>query len=467
MTQTEQILEYIDGMLDPHAEQTLFDAMARQPELRSALRQFIAIGDAVRADREAYTPPAHVERSLMSGLGMEPGLAAPVAGAVAGTGLFARLTSLGGRLLGMVVAFLLGALLAGGTVYLMMQPSPTADVMAGNRAAVQRNTDAGGPAGSDKGSSGGAVPQAGGGTGGNDADAGHGTNTVGTETFSGREDVAEAAGSRLNDHIMNGRARSRESATALHSGDDGVRDRSGAGGRGSLPDGNLPRSEDRRMVEDGGEISDGMAVREIEPAMLRPVPVLREELQAAPAELVPQSAPENLQEPVPFGGEDAAANDGVLAVELRRNFGGTFNPNQARRSTPAFDNWMFGMMVRPSELFSFGIEAGHESFDQTLYYSDDDTLQVEQRPSFVWVGVAGRLRVAELPLADADAFLQGTVAYSTGGPVVRMRLAGQMPLAGGLDAIAGLETSALVYTFRNQYALSGRWGFTTGVMWTF
>ena len=79
MTQSEAILEYIDGTLDHDAEQALFDSMARHPELRSTLRQFISIGSAVHADREAYAPPAHVEQALLAGLGLVPSSTGAVA----------------------------------------------------------------------------------------------------------------------------------------------------------------------------------------------------------------------------------------------------------------------------------------------------------------------------------------------------------------------------------------------------
>ncbi|MDB5035639.1 MAG: hypothetical protein JWQ98_2880 [Chlorobi bacterium] len=130
MTQSEAILEYIDGTLGHDAEQHLFESMARQPDLRSTLRQFISIGQAVHADREAYAPPAYVEHALLSGLGIPP-IASAVATGAAGAGLMARLGLSGWRIWGMVGSFILGALLAGGTVY-MANGTSRATVIAGN-----------------------------------------------------------------------------------------------------------------------------------------------------------------------------------------------------------------------------------------------------------------------------------------------------------------------------------------------
>ncbi|MEP7219135.1 MAG: hypothetical protein ABI876_09475, partial [Bacteroidota bacterium] len=129
MTQSEAILEYIDGTLGHDAEQHLFESMARQPDLRSTLRQFISIGQAVHADREAYAPPAYVEHALLSGLGIPP-IASSMASAAAGAGLMARMGLSGWRIWGMVASFILGALLAGGTVY-MANGTSQATVIAG------------------------------------------------------------------------------------------------------------------------------------------------------------------------------------------------------------------------------------------------------------------------------------------------------------------------------------------------
>ena len=122
MTQSELILEYIDGTLDGGAEQTLFEDMVQHPELRSELRQYISIGEAVRADREAFAPPAHIERSLMAGLGLSP-----LAGTIGGGGASAVATGAAGvaakvgmvKLWSLVTGFVIGVLLAGTTVYLV------------------------------------------------------------------------------------------------------------------------------------------------------------------------------------------------------------------------------------------------------------------------------------------------------------------------------------------------------------
>lgn len=488
MTQTELILEYIDGMLDSDAEQGLFDAMARHPELRSALRQFIVIGDAVRADREAYTPPAHVERALMAGLDIGTSYApAAAATAAGGMGLLGRLSALGGRFLSVIAAFLLGALLAGGIVLMLDGGDETGTIAtesARNRGAdngtiadARRNTESGGTAPDD-------VPQM-----GQNAQNRNSPSPSSSATSSegraadgaspvrdGREapalrSTAASSPERVMMNSSSSNTRSRQSRHSSSSGVDGLgTDRSGGrdgSGNGGKVTENVSMNNNDAHSTVPPASSSISTVPDVLPVVPRTAASSREDMRSVPVELAPESLPENFPAPVEFQFEETEQQDAILAVELRRNIGGPFNPNKARRNMPALDNYMIGMMWNPREMFSLGFEAGQESFDQILHYSDDDTLQVEQRPSFMWLGLAGRLRMGQLPFAGADAFVQGTIAGSTGGPIMRMRVGGELPLAGGISAMMGLETSALVYTFRDQLSITGRWGVTVGGMWNF
>lgn len=501
MTQTELILEYIDGGLDLDAEQGLFDAMARHPELRSALRQFIVIGDAVRADREAYTPPAHVERALMAGLDIGASYAPAATVAAGGLGLLGRLSAFGGRFLSVIAAFLLGALLAGG-IMLMTDRGDEAGTIAGrsaqNRGAgdgtiadARRNTESRDPAS-------GAVPQMGGSAENRNAASSSGSQSVtdgrGADGTGSGRDGGQAPALRSTTSSSTDRTITNSNAARNSSGQSSRSNRSGVDRLGNTRSGNNGSASNDGNGNDGSRISSSAlssnegkvmekddasaraqsasnstnTIPDVLPVAPRTEASSRETMRGVPVELTPESLPENFPAPVEFQFEDTEQKDAVLAMELRHNFvGGPFNSNKARRSTPAFDNSMFSVIANPRDVFSFGVEGGRESFDQTLHYSDDDTLQVEQRPSFMWLGATGRLRMGGLPFAGADAFVQGTIAGSAGGPIMRMRVAGEIPVFSHLNAMVGLETSALVYTFRDELSITGRWGITTGLMWNF
>lgn len=485
MIQNEQILEYIDGLLGPDAEQALFDAMARQPELRSALRQFISIGDAVRSDREAYTPPSDVERALMNDLGL--GNLAPYAGAPAVSGAIARLSSFGGRFWGMMMSFLLGALLAGSTVVYVMSDRAD-DRIAAERSAPSATGDAapgdaapGGAAPGDAESEGksadsrapGVVPQSGGGM----ADA---------------SPVADDA-VRMNATAING---NREGGTGLASSSSrrngerpaGQRLGSSRSGSGTYhSDGALGGGSDNRRQGGGGPLdASGSAIVSQPPALAdtpsgasgsgmasRPdvTPVQPRNMgrrAEIPRDNVMEDMPARVpQEPVDLVPEPDGAGDRTrsITLEARLNLGGAYNPNNALRSPSPTDDLMGSLLFHPSNSFALGLEIGKESYDQTLYSVSTDTLQVEQRPSYLWFGATGRLYLGELPFNGIETFVQGTAAYSTGGPVMRLRLGGRMPLAPAWDVTFGVETAGLIYTFQDRQSVSGRWGITGGVQW--
>ena len=141
MNQSDQMLEFIDGTLGVPQEQELFEQLAVHPELRTELRHYVQIGDAVRADREAFAPPADVERRLLGGLGLLPlgGAAAGTAGAAAG-GLFGT-SLLKGGLLHLIGGFILGALLAGGGVwYALDRSGDPSDAVAATSRAPERSS---------------------------------------------------------------------------------------------------------------------------------------------------------------------------------------------------------------------------------------------------------------------------------------------------------------------------------------
>ncbi len=475
MIQNEQILEYIDGLLDPDAEQTLFDAMARQPELRSALRQFIAIGDAVRSDREAYTPPSDVERALMNDLGLRN--LAPYGGAPAVSGAISRLSSFGGRFWGMMLSFLLGALLAGSTVaYVMNDPSGTrimaerdAPSAAGDAAPGASSGGAasqGNPAG---GRAPGAVAQAGGGMADipsrTDGAAGVNGNGAGGTDPAAPSSTQGNGGGSAGQRLRSSRTASGtyRSEGALGGGPDNRR-QGGGGSLGASGPATVPPPPSLADTPSDASGSGLGALPDVTPVRPRTASRSVEMPRENAMEDAPPRAP---QEPVQLLQEPDGAGDRTrsITLEARLNLGGAYTPNNALRSPSPTDDLMGAILFHPANSFAVGLELGKESYDQTLYSVSADTLQVEQRPSYLWFGATGRLYLGELPFNGIETFLQGTAAYSTGGPVLRLRLGGRMPLAPAWDVTFGLETAGLIYTFQDRQSVSGRWGISGGVQW--
>lgn len=474
MIQNEQILEYIDGLLGPDAEQALFDAMARQPELRSALRQFISIGDAIRSDREAYTPPSDVERALMNNLGL--GNLAPYAGAPAVSGAISRLSSFGSRFWGMMMSFLLGALLAGSTAVYVMSDTADNRIVAGREApdaagdAVPGRVAPGGAASermpADKRSPG-AVPQSGAAmadaSGDGDEAAGMNGNTAGTANAPS----GGGNGERLAEYrTRSGRSNASSTASGAYRSDrtlgGGSDNRRRGGGGASAP----ATVSQPPALADRSDGNSGIApLPDVTPVQPRQTDQRAEIPRESLMDDAPSRAP---QEPLPLAPEPDGDADHTrsITLEARLNLGGAYNPNNALRNPSPTDDLMGAVFFHPTNSFALGLELGKESYDQTLYSVSTDTLQVEQRPSYLWFGATGRLYLGELPFNNIETFVQGTAAYSTGGPVVRLRLGGRMPVSPAWDVTFGLETAGLIYTFQDRQSVSGRWGISGGVQWT-
>lgn len=72
MNYSEQIHDYLDGILDHSDEADLLTAIAQSTELRDELRHAIALKAAFKTDVQALTPPPHLTSSIFANLGFAP-----------------------------------------------------------------------------------------------------------------------------------------------------------------------------------------------------------------------------------------------------------------------------------------------------------------------------------------------------------------------------------------------------------
>jgi class 3 adenylate cyclase len=103
-TQIEQLQQLLDGELDPIHESTLFGELAINGDLRTELREQIAIKNAVQDDRMTIMPPAALTNTLFTGMGFAAPLAGAAAGAAGGSMLMQWLTRLGIPVLSAITA---------------------------------------------------------------------------------------------------------------------------------------------------------------------------------------------------------------------------------------------------------------------------------------------------------------------------------------------------------------------------
>lgn len=104
----EALYAFLDGELDPHNEQPLFDELAAQPELRTEMKDLLAIRNAVH--RDAVFPPPQTDMGLAPlPLGAAAG-ATSMAGSTAGTSSAlwpSVMSGIGGAVLGAAIMALI------------------------------------------------------------------------------------------------------------------------------------------------------------------------------------------------------------------------------------------------------------------------------------------------------------------------------------------------------------------------
>lgn len=131
-----QLHAFLDGELDNLAEQPLFDELAANPALRSEMRDLLMIRNAVL--RDVMSPPPSAEAAIMAAAGLVSSSAAAIGSAAAVHGAAAAAAtsagvwsniirfSLGGVMVGAVVAYLLLTSRDPGTNSSALQPKTVA-----------------------------------------------------------------------------------------------------------------------------------------------------------------------------------------------------------------------------------------------------------------------------------------------------------------------------------------------------
>ncbi|MFP4527980.1 MAG: anti-sigma factor family protein [Candidatus Kapaibacterium sp.] len=114
MDYTKLIHEFVDGTLSPEHEEELFASLRSNDELRSELKQQMAIKSAVRSDTKAFTPSAASTMAIFGELGFTPPQSPPPAGgssatsagagAASGAGIMAWLGQFSQGLIGGAIA---------------------------------------------------------------------------------------------------------------------------------------------------------------------------------------------------------------------------------------------------------------------------------------------------------------------------------------------------------------------------
>jgi len=440
MMQSEHILEYLDGALDPAAEQQLFEMLAGHPELRSTLRGYVQISDAVRGDREAFTPPAAVEAALMRQLGFIPAPSTTRTG-----GWIAML--LGSRGFGLIVAFVLGALLTAGALQVVPEWRAPSTVRVGG---VRSSLLPGRAAAATATSSVTAIPVAVGGNGLSGVQPAASHPAVHHTARSHEPTIPNVSVAKTTTPTTNRISRTRFANRAGgDSGNDLIPSSTQAAAREEVTETDLIQPSTSPPVLFAASDAQVFPASVISPAM---------SIGKRAIDDTETSEYRRIDEPFPLVPvADNRDRRGQFMIEVRRAVSMDLVDVQAREvSGSPFEGSTVGGYVRLTPFIALGAEIGGERYAQRIPFADGDTVAIEQRPMCLWGGAA--LRIYPREISGFDPIVQGGVGISTAGPIVQGRIGLARELLAGLRLGFGLEVSTLFYNAAGTGQASGRWG---------
>lgn len=454
MTQSDQILEFIDGGLSEDAEQQLFHAMASERELRSELRQHVSISRAVQSDRDAFAPSTRLDSALLTSLGLMPAAGvAPTAGAGAAAGF------LGGAkgVMAVAGAFVLGVILAGGGLYFgLMNRSATlgSSVHAVNTAfmaGVNRQAPAYGQPGIAAAAT---------------TDTAVAPGTAVAPAVAPQNNAAAPAPRVITKYVTK--------YVPRYINADG--NNSGGNRTDATAQNNAPVSDQAGVVTSTDAARDAATAAQADtrtvslaPARQIPGQTLLNNAQSAapdgPASLMQKNPLPVQQSSKPA--DQAPAVPARVIAEARGQSAQAMRNSPARQPERKFpENFVGALYYNVDNNLSLGIEGGQERYVQSLMVNSNDVLLIEQRPLLTWGGVTARYTYRGLPTPQLQPFVQMTAGATSTGPMLRGRAGARYAfnLFNREAAVAvGAELSSLFYRYNGEYSASGRWGITYGL----
>lgn len=408
------IQDLLDGELDSMHEQQLFAELSVNGDLRTELRQQLAIRSAVHHDRMGLVPPAALTNSVFAGLGFATPLAGAAASAAAGgSALVQWLGRLGLPILSAIAAAGLTLAVSEGVGSTSMPPPTT---VASEEIARPPVT------GSDV------------------------STTVSQPEITSAPATAPRASSqadldrirdleRLNSQLM---AELRDSRDRLAAAEADVAQHSSS----SVATTSDQAPEDQR-------VRSYLPISSID--LSTSITLQRESA-------TPTYVPRTL----------SATSDYVLypsfLIQLRGLSASNITNVSADPETRWYDHAGVALMYQLSDRSTFGVEFGSEPFPQVFEGSrSGQVIRYEQQPSSMWAGAMYRHTLPRLGTTSFAPFAQALIGGTRFGPLGRATVGLQYAPSGPLSFILGLEGTMMGYQFQDRWFTSSKFGLTYGL----
>jgi len=417
---SELLSAYLDGELSPQSEKQLFEKLASSDELRSEMRDFLAIHKEIEAGT-TYYPPAALKTASMARVGLDAG--------VGTAGLFKSAIPYMKSAFAPVASALVGSLM---TVAVFMNMAPYSDFFKKENSAENTFTNEG------------VIPP-------------ENKTVIRSEgTESGAEGQRTEMGSRLHSND-NYKISSREFITQNGRFRASQKDKYNSR---FFTDNDLlkiPSSEQNSLINTITEIPEDTFLKE------------RFVVTSFKNSDTPKSLKEAFQTV-----EDKFTDEGILSekaswldnmqFEIRGfSLANYPQPRTLPQSDPIFKNMAGGVYYMLNDEHALGAEFGQEAFSQRFNgIEEDTTVNYQQYLILPWTGMSYRW-TPDIPFKNIRPLGGITLAGTTGGPVGRAILGVKLFPDNPVSMMLAAEGAVFAYQYQNAMFTSPKFGIMYGV----
>ena len=425
---SEMLNLYIDGELDSTNELSLFSELAKNEELRTEMRELLAIRESVNKDVEAFTPPLSATKAVYTALGfsLPTNVLAPTIATVAGTTLSVILKKIWAPALAAVVATIVTTFVVT-SIYDNNEPN---------------NSN---------------IPQ-----------------IVSKEsvTSNGVDD------SNVNQNITNGTTNANDIKST---GYENNRNRVSQKNTNSISTDRTNIQNETQLAQTQQLIADNNETTDIKNTQDELVAVSliensniianqnhsNNKLNSA-TQKNPIASPAILSPIIP----EINSGEKMFCLQLRGLSAFSFPENNVpSKTSPFFSNMSLGLLFQKVYGLNIGVEFGQEQFAQQFYNTQNNRKElIKQNPMTFWgaLAIKGEFDAKLEFLGNAQPFTQLSLGYCEQGPLSKIITGLQWHSSDyGYGMNIGIEGALLLYNHQNVLYSTEKIGISYGLFYSF
>ncbi len=422
MNYSELISEFLDGSLDVAKEDTLFSGLSANEDLRSELKELLAIRRAVGSDKVAFTPSAASTHAIFSQLGFTAPVA-PIATAGSQGALSSLSTSVAsffGKYSQAVVAAALSTVVTSAVFLTTMNNDTPASLAADTSETLQRDLS---------------------------------FERINSSPYPYGDNQTMLASAVLPEQVAPREVVKFVYPDPLPAEPTSTDDATPAIREDEAPVYQQERHAGLQYTTLLAEVSNSLNAPSANQSGLRP-------LEAAPDAFAGLNLDRLITTESPV----------KVSVELRGNsdFHYSQNADVSSGGDPWFNHMAVNVLWNVGENISFGPAFGQEVFGQVFdaVNAEGKSVEVQQKPRMFWGGLVGRMYLIDNKSLFAP-FGQLTTGFNRFGFVLKPMLGASFTPDSHISLVGGVEYSHLFYRQDKSNFASGKFAFSYGVSYRF